>query len=116
MNASRLKQSGRDRRHKRIRTKIFGTKDVPRLSVYRSNRYLYAQLIDDEAMTTIAHSSTEGVSGKSVLKKAHAAGKEIAKKAKDKKIHKVVFDRGGFIYAGKIKALAEGARDGGLLF
>ncbi len=107
--------SPRDRRRKRIRAKISGTALCPRLSVYKSNTTTYAQLIDDENAVTLVASSSMGVKGNKTSS-AKAVGVEIAKLAKDKNIAKVVFDRGGFIYTGRIKALAEGAREGGLQF
>jgi len=105
------KQEKRYRRHKRIRSKIFGTAEVPRLFVFKSNQYMYAQLIDDDKGKTIA-----SVKGNLNLKEAKKIGELIAKKAKEKKIEKVVFDRGGYKYHGRIKTLAEGAREGGLKF
>ncbi len=106
----------RDRRHKKIRSQIKGTAERPRLSVYRSNTALTVQLIDDRAQKTIVGTSSKvlGVGGN--IEGAKAVGKEIAKQAKAKKIEKVVFDRGGFIYTGKIKALADSARENGLIF
>ncbi len=111
---SKLEQ--RQRRHRRIRAKVAGTAARPRLSVFRSNRRLYAQLIDDDKAVTLAAASTASVSGKSTAEKAIAVGKAIAEKAKGKNITSAVFDRGGYLYAGAIKALAEGAREGGLKF
>ena len=102
-------KSRRARRHKRIRAKIFGTAKLPRLCVFRSNQYIYAQLINDEKNATIA-----AVKGKSNIKEAKKVGESIAKKALEKKIDKAVFDRGGYQYHGRVKALAEGAREGGL--
>lgn len=105
----------RDRRRKRIRAKISGTAACPRLSVYKSNTATYAQLIDDEnGVTLVATSSAKAKGNKTTS--AQAVGLEIAKLAKAKNIAKVVFDRGGFIYTGRIKALADGAREGGLQF
>jgi large subunit ribosomal protein L18 len=108
------------RRKKRIRAKVFGTKERPRLSVFRSAKHIYAQLIDDkENKTLISASDLELEKSKMKLKKiekAREVGKLIAKKAKNLKIEKVVFDRGGYKYHGRIKALAEGAREGGLRF
>ncbi|MEK9171733.1 MAG: 50S ribosomal protein L18 [Patescibacteria group bacterium] len=100
-------QSARDRRHKKIRTRISGTATRPRLSVYKSNTAIYAQLIDDDRATTLASAT-----GADALK----VGREIAEKAHAKKIEKVVFDRGGYIYTGKVKQLAESARKLGLKF
>lgn len=103
------KQIKRKRRHKRVRAKIKGTAKVPRLCVFRSSKYIYAQIIDDEKGKTLA-----AVDGK--LASAAEIGKLIAKKAIEKKISKVVFDRGGYKYHGRVKALADGAREGGLKF
>lgn len=103
-------------RHRKIRSKIKGTGVRPRLSVFRSNKYLSAQLIDDEKGTTLFLVSTKSVEGESPIAKARAAGSLIAERAKKHAINRVVFDRGGFAYAGKVRALAEGARDGGLVF
>lgn len=89
---------------------------MPRLSVFKSNKYMYAQIVNDDAGATLAHVSTQKVKGKGMLEKAKKAGAEIAEKARAKKIEKVVFDRGGFIYTGRVKALADGAREGGLKF
>ena len=100
-------QSARDRRHKKIRAKISGTSTCPRLSVYKSNTAIYAQLIDDDKAVTLASAT-----GADALK----VGAEIAKKATAKKIEKVVFDRGGYIYTGKVRILAESARKAGLKF
>jgi large subunit ribosomal protein L18 len=116
MKTSNVKNEKRIRRHNRIRAKIFGTAARPRLSVYRSNKYVYAQLIDDEKGATLAAASTKDAKGKGMLEKAAHAGKELAKRAVELKIKAVVFDRGGFIYTGRVKALAEGAREGGLSF
>ncbi len=104
------------KRHKRIRATISGTQDIPRLSVYKSNTAVYGQLIDDTKGITIISFSTTQAKGKSTLEKAKNAGMEIGKIAQEKKISKVVFDRGGFIYTGKIKAFADGAREAGLKF
>ena len=102
-------------RHARIRAKIKGTEDMPRLSVYKSNRYIYAQIIDDTKGTTLVSASS--ISSKStMMEAAKEVGKAIAESAKKSKISKVVFDRGGFIYTGKIKALADAAREAGLTF
>ena len=104
------KQEKRDRRRKRIRAKISGTSKVPRLSVFKSNKHIFAQLINDEKGKTLA--SANDIK----FKNSFEVGKLIAQKAKDLKIEKAVFDRGGYKYHGKIKALAEGAREGGLKF
>ena len=100
-------QTARDRKRKKIRTKIFGTSTRPRLCVFKSNTAIYVQLIDDDKAITLASAT-----GKDALK----VGVEIAKKAVGKKIERVVFDRGGYVYTGKVKQLAEGARKTGLKF
>lgn len=115
-----VKQTKRQRRHTKIRMSIFGTKTRPRLCVFRSNQHIYAQLVDDDASKIlISVSDKELKSVKSKEKKSDIAkevGKLIAKKALESKIESVVFDRGGFIFHGRIKALADGAREGGLKF
>jgi large subunit ribosomal protein L18 len=101
----------------RVRSKIRGTKDVPRLSVFRSNRYIYAQLIDDEKGKTVLgvlEKNLEHTKGVKKIERAKALGLLLAKKAMDKKIKKVVFDRGSYAYHGRVRLLAEGAREGGL--
>lgn len=100
-------QTARDRKRKKIRAKIAGTAERPRLCVFKSNTSVYAQLIDDDKAVTLA--SAQGADASKV-------GAEIAKKALAKKVEQVVFDRGGYIYAGKVLALAEGARKAGLKF
>ncbi|GAB7023630.1 50S ribosomal protein L18 [Salidesulfovibrio brasiliensis] len=113
--------NARHRRKIRIRKKIFGTAERPRLVVFRSNQHMYAQLVDDNAGRTLCSASTQ-VLGKeeSGLKanreSAAKVGKAIAAKALEQKIESVVFDRNGYIYHGKVKALADGAREGGLKF
>lgn len=106
----------RAHRHKRLRSKIAGTATTPRLSVYRSNKFVYAQLIDDEAGKTLASADSRNENKGTAVEKAKAVGAEIAKKAKAAKIESVVFDRGGFQYAGIVAALADAAREGGLKF
>lgn len=108
----------RNRRHKRIRAKVSGTKALPRMALFKSNRYIYCQLIDDENSNTLIEASSGGKTAKSntTMKQSRETGKALAKKALEKKISKVVFDRGGFLYAGKVKEFAEGAREGGLIF
>ena len=112
------KPQKRLRRRRRVRAKIRGSAERPRLSVYRSNRGVFAQLIDDEAGRTIAAVNwTEGdLRGMSSMDQAKKAGELIAKRAIDAKVETVVFDRGGYRYHGRVKALAEGAREGGLKF
>ncbi|MCX6717872.1 MAG: 50S ribosomal protein L18 [Candidatus Taylorbacteria bacterium] len=116
MKNSKNKKIKIQTRHKRIRAKISGTLEMPRLSVYRSNTAVYGQIINDTENKTIVSSSTSQVKGKNLMEKSLNAGKEIAKIAQEKGIKKVVFDRGGFIYTGKIKSFADGAREGGLKF
>lgn len=106
----------RTRRHARIRAKVKGISSRPRLSVFKSNKYLYAQAINDDEKSTLCGISDKTMKGKTKTDRAREAGKKIAKLLKEKKISHVVFDRGGFIYTGRIRALAEGAREGGLIF
>ena len=113
----------RKRRHFRARKKIIGTIDRPRLSVYRSGKNIFAQLIDDTKGSTLACASTlgkdfkGGASGKAKpVEAAKVVGKMLATLAKEKKIEKAVFDKSGYEYHGRVKALAEGAREGGLKF
>ena len=107
-------------RHRRVRSKIFGTTEVPRLCVFRSNKEIYASIIDDETRTTLVSASSidKGLKIKngSNSDAATKVGEEIAKRAKKAKITKVVFDRGGYLYHGRVKALAEAARENGLEF
>lgn len=105
-------------RHARVRAKISGTKEVPRLNVFRSNSGIFAQIIDDSTATTLVSSSSVELKIKNGgnLEGAAAVGKDIAEKAKKAKITKVVFDRGGYLYHGRVKALAEAAREAGLEF
>ena len=130
------KQIKRHRRHKRVRAKIFGTKERPRLCVFKSNKHIYAQLVDDDKGRTLVGASdlelkkpktppqrgearSMKLSGKNQRPKTDVAkeiGKLIAQKAQDLKIEEVVFDRGGYQYHGRVKALADGAREGGLKF
>lgn len=116
MKTTIIKREKRDRRHARIRAKVSGTASVPRLSVFRSNRFVYAQLIDDAKGVTLASASDVAVKSGSKTERAKKVGMELAKAAQAKKIEKVVFDRGGFMYRGRVQALAEGAREGGLVF
>jgi len=111
-------QEKRHTRHKRIRAKISGTAGRPRLCVFRSGKHIYVQLIDDEKNKTILTVSDLKFKKNrgTKIEKAKEAGKLIAEKAKDLKIEKVVFDRGGYKYHGRVKAVAEGAREGGLKF
>ncbi|MEK7635173.1 MAG: 50S ribosomal protein L18 [Patescibacteria group bacterium] len=113
---TKIKKIQRERRKKRIRAKIFGLSDKPRLSVFRSNKYITAQLIDDSKGVTLAAATSQNVKGKSVLEKAKAVGVSIAEQAKAKKVSKAVFDRGGYLYTGSVAAIADGAREAGLKF
>ena len=109
----------RARRHKRVRAKISGTAECPRLCMFRSNKGIYAQIIDDVKGTTLVSASTldkEVKTKKSNVEAAKEVGTLIAKRAADKKITTVVFDRSGYIYHGVVKSLAEAAREGGLEF
>ncbi len=116
MKSSNIKKEKRDRRHVRIRAQISGTSAMPRLSVFKSNKHISAQLIDDQNAVTIASVHSRDVKGKSMMEKSAFVGEAIAEKGLAKKIKSVVFDRGGFIYTGCVKALADGARSGGLKF
>ena len=116
------KQFKRKRRHRRVRAKIHGTKEVPRLNVYRSNAGLFVQLIDDDQGKTLASVNNKEIqagSGKNKKTKtevAFEAGKLLAQKAKKLKVEKAVFDKGGFKYHGRVQAVADGAREEGLQF
>lgn len=106
----------RIRRHARVRSTISGTPERPRLSVFRSNKAIYAQLIDDTTGTTLASASDVEISKGTGVERAREVGADIAKKAHAHNITTVVFDRGGNLFSGRIKALAEAAREGGLTF
>ena len=116
----RTKEEGRVKRKKRIRKKMNGTAERPRLSVFRSGKHIYAQIVDDLAGQTLVAASTlhKGVRGETRTKvdDAKAVGQAIATAAKQKGIDKVVFDRNGFLYHGRVKALADAAREAGLSF
>ena len=114
------KRQHRISRHNRVRAKIKGTAGIPRVSVFRSNKHIFAQIIDDASKKTLASSSVKSAK-KSVIKgnkteKASVIGETLAKKAQEAGINKVVFDAGGYKYHGRVKALAEGLRKGGLKF
>lgn len=119
---SKKKVEGRVRRHNRIRAKVSGSEARPRLSVFRSTVNIYAQVIDDLKGTTLVSASTidsdvaAQLTGKSKVEAARLVGKIVAERAKDAGISKVVFDRGGYKYHGRVAALAEGAREAGLEF
>ncbi len=122
MVSKKVRSEVRKNKHRRIRSRLSGTPEKPRLSVFRSNKHMYAQVIDDVAGNTIVSASTLQSEVKDGLEKTNditAAGKlgeVIAKKALDNGIKTVVFDRGGYIYQGKVKALADAAREAGLEF
>ncbi len=112
----------RNRRHRRVRKFVIGTPDRPRLNVFRSEAEIYAQVIDDKAGHTVAaassidHELRSKLSGLTKTDQARLVGELVAKRAKDKGVNQVVFDRGGFRYIGRVKALADGARQAGLDF
>ena len=112
------KPEARTRRHKRVRGKISGTAERPRLVVFRSNLGIYAQLVDDDAGTTLAAASWQHLKSfkGSKVEQAAEVGKLLAANAKKAGIERVVFDRGGYLYHGRVKALADAAREGGLSF
>src|SRR5699024_6499140 len=114
------KNKVRQKRHHRMRNKLSGTAERPRLNVYRSNQHIYAQVIDDSQQVTLASASTTDPDIKaengSNVDAAAEAGARIATRAKEKNVETVVFDRGGYLYHGRVKALAEAARENGLQF
>lgn len=110
------KASGKNRRHARIRAKISGTADRPRLAVSKSNRYMSAQVIDDTKGTTVAAVTTQGLKGKTLKDRVVEAGKQLSEKASKAGVKSVVFDRGGFKYTGNIKAFADTIRESGITF
>ncbi|HNX45471.1 MAG: 50S ribosomal protein L18 [Anaerolineaceae bacterium] len=120
--AKKSKNQARLRRHIRVRKKIFGTPEKPRLNVFRSITQIYAQVIDDHSGVTLVSASTidkelrEAVAGKNKSEQASLVGEALAKRALEKGIKTVVMDRGGYYYTGRLKALADGARKGGLEF
>lgn len=120
--AKKTRTAARQKRHQRVRKHISGSSDRPRLNVFRSLSDIYAQLIDDEAGSTLVSASTIDtelrgkMKGKAKTDQARMVGEEIAKRAKAKGVSKVIFDRGGFHYSGRVKALAEAARKEGLEF
>ena len=115
-------RKARQRRHRRIRARISGTADRPRLNVFRSIDHIYAQLVDDEAGRTLVSASTVDkelrgdLNGKTKKEQAAVVGEKVAERAKAAGISTVIFDRGGYLYHGRVKALADGAREGGLEF
>jgi large subunit ribosomal protein L18 len=111
---AKIKRDARLRRHTRVRKKVAGGPARPRLAVFRSNRHIYVQLIDDVQAVTLAAASDAEVKGEGKTARAKAVGELIASRAKEAGIDAVVFDRGGRLYHGRVAALAEGAREGGL--
>ncbi|MCL6596734.1 MAG: 50S ribosomal protein L18 [Firmicutes bacterium] len=116
------RRAAREKRHRRVRRRVFGTPERPRLTVFRSNRHIYAQLVDDDAGRTLAAASTveaeirERTRDMRPLEAARVVGEAAAQRALAKGIRKAVFDRGGYLYHGCVAALAEGARGAGLEF
>lgn len=111
-----MRKEARIKRHKTIRKHLGGAKECPRLSVFRSNKHIYAQIIDDFLNKTLVSVSDIKMNKVKKSQKAYEAGKKLAEKAVKLKIKNVVFDRGGFLYHGRIAELARGAREGGLKF
>jgi large subunit ribosomal protein L18 len=112
---AKVKRLARLRRHTRVRKRVSGSAGTPRLAVYRSNRHIYAQLIDDiDARTLASASDTEIEAQGDKVARAKAVGELLAKRAKEAGVDRVVFDRGGRLYHGRVAALADGAREGGL--
>jgi large subunit ribosomal protein L18 len=109
-------REARLRRHRRVRGKVAGTATRPRLAVFRSNTAIYAQLIDDEQGHTVAAADSRAAGEGDKSARAKAAGKLLAERAKAAGVEAAVFDRGGYLYHGRVKALADGAREGGLHF
>jgi large subunit ribosomal protein L18 len=114
--SSGARESQRRLRHLRVRKKVAGTAERPRLVVFRSDKHIYAHLVDDDARRTIATVSSVKVGGGKKTEKASEVGKQVAVVAKERGISRVVFDRGGYKYHGRVKAVADGAREGGLEF
>ncbi|MDI6840064.1 MAG: 50S ribosomal protein L18 [bacterium] len=107
---------GRERRHKRVRKKIFGTPNRPRLSIYKSLKHIYAQLVNDVNHHTLVFATSIGIKNGTKTEKSKKCGTLLAKLASKNRINEAVFDRGGYKYHGRVRALAEGAREGGLKF
>jgi large subunit ribosomal protein L18 len=117
MDKARAKREGRLRRHRRVRRKVAGTAERPRLAVFRSNRHIYAQLVDDASGRTVAAAGSVALPGDGDKKAAaQRVGAELARRATAAGIGSVVFDRGGYQYHGRVRALADAAREGGLDF
>ena len=115
MRIPKTRAEQRDRRHRRVRAKVAGTPERPRLVVFRSLKHIYAQIVDDQAQRTLLTVTDQSLSG-TKTEKSVAVGKLVAEKAKASGITKVVFDRGGYQYHGRVKAVADGAREAGLEF
>ena len=114
---TKIKTEKRIRLHKKIRSRVSGTSECPRLAVFRSNKYMYAQLIDDTKGVTLASASDISLDEKMTkINRAITVGKKLGEEAKKNKITTIVFDRGGFSYRGRVKALADAAREAGLKF
>ena len=112
--SAQLKREARTRRHRRVRKKVQGTAERPRLAVFRSNRHIYAQLVDDGAARTVAAASDAGIGEGGKSARAKKVGQALAERARSAGVERAVFDRGGRLYHGRVKALADGAREGGL--
>ncbi len=110
------KEKQRQRRHQRVRAKISGTADRPRVAVFRSSERLYVQAIDDTARSTLIGMSDNAIKLSPKTAKAHRLGNEFGKRLQEKQITRIVFDRGGYAYHGRVKALADGMREAGLQF
>jgi large subunit ribosomal protein L18 len=122
MSSEKAREEARRRRQRRVRAHVSGTADRPRLNVYRSLVHIYAQVIDDASGTTLVSASTNDtelrsqMAGKKKAEQAKLVGQAVAQRAKAKGVTQVTFDRGGYRYHGRVKALADGAREGGLEF
>ena len=115
MKKPQTREEYRTRRHFRVRKRVNGTAERPRLVVFRSDKHIYAQLVDDNAQRTIMTVTDSGIEGKKV-EKSFEVGKKVASLAKERGVTSIVFDRGGYLYHGRVKAVADGAREGGLEF
>ena len=115
MKKPQTREEYRTRRHFRVRKRVNGTAERPRLVVFRSDKHIYAQLVDDNAQRTIMTVTDSDFEGKKV-EKSFGVGKKVASLAKERGVTSIVFDRGGYLYHGRVKAVADGAREGGLEF
>ena len=118
MKKTIAKQQKQTRRHARIRSRVFGTAERPRLAVHKSNSHLTAQVINDETGETLVHgtSTAKAITGASMMERAQVVGQKVAKDAQSKGVTRIVFDRGGYQYTGIVKALADSIRDAGIQF